>query len=156
MSDLGLGALSRDRLIARIEALEAALAAEVNAPARVRLEARIEALEAELAAAKTINREVLYRENDELRALNDKLRDDVKRLMGAPERYWEQRWRDEHARIEALEAALRPFAVAHQPMLDNWNSDTFVIASCGSTKITVADLGAARAALKNDHMGVSR
>ena len=127
MSDLGLGALSRDRLIARIEALKA-----------------------ELVAAKTVNREVLSRENDELRAINDELREHVKRLMGPPERYWEQRWRDEHARIEALEAALRPFAVAHQPMLDNWNSDTFVIASCGSTKITVADLGAARAALKGD------
>ena len=36
----------RDAMKARIEALEAALAAEVNAPARVRLEARIEALEA--------------------------------------------------------------------------------------------------------------
>ena len=53
--------------------------------------ARIEALEAELAAAKTVNREVLYRENDELRALNDKMRDDVGALK---------------ARIEALEAAL--------------------------------------------------
>ena len=68
--------------------------------------ARIEALEAELAAAKTVNREVLSRENDELRALNDKLRDDVKRLMGPPERYWEQRWCYEQPRIAALEAAL--------------------------------------------------
>ena len=117
MSDLGLGALSRDRLIARIEALEAALAAEVNAPARVRLEARIEALEAELAAAKTVNREVLSRENDELRAINDKLREHVKRLMGPPERYWEQRWRDDQRRIEALEVAGKRLAEA----VDCWD-----------------------------------
>ena len=54
-------------------------------------------------------------------------------------------------RVAVLEAALRPFAVAHKPMLDNWNCDTFVVASCGSTKITVADLGAARAALTGGH-----
>ena len=52
---------------------------------------RIAALEAELAAAKTVNREVLSRENDELRAINDKLRDDVVALK---------------ARIAALEAVL--------------------------------------------------
>jgi hypothetical protein len=54
-------------------------------------------------------------------------------------------------RVAVLEAALRPFAVAHKPMLDNWNCDTFVVASCGSTKITVADLGAARTALTGGH-----
>ncbi len=60
-------------------------------------DAHIEALEAELAAAKTVNREVLYRENDELRAINDQLRDDVVALS---------------ARIEALEAAGKGLAEA--------------------------------------------
>ena len=52
--------------------------------------ARIEALEAELAAAKTVNREVLSRENDDLRKVND----------------------EALARIEALEAAGKRLADA--------------------------------------------
>ena len=73
MSDLGLGALSRDRLIARIEALEAA--------------------------------------------------------------------------GEQMAQAVGAFALAYEPMLVNWNSSDFVIASCGNVKITVGHLGAAAAAL---------
>ena len=68
-----------------------------------RCQDRIEALEAELAAAKTVNREVLSRENDELRAINDKLRDDVVALK---------------ARIEALEAAGKRLAEAVEA--SNW------------------------------------
>ena len=74
MSDLGLGALSRDRLIARIEALEA-----------------------ELAAAKTVNREVLSRENDDLRKVNGEAK----------------------VRIEALEAALR----GAREFIADWGND---------------------------------
>jgi len=89
-------------------------------------QARIEALEAELAAAKTVNREVLSRENDKLRAINDKLRDDVvalKARIEALEYHTDELedalnarttelYPDLRARIEALEAAGKGLAEA--------------------------------------------
>ena len=48
--------------------------------------ARIEALEAELAAAKTVNREVLSRENDDLRKINGEVRARIEALEEAGKR----------------------------------------------------------------------
>ena len=50
------------------------------------MKARIEALKAELAAAKTINREVLYRENDDLRKVNGEAKVRIEALEAAGKR----------------------------------------------------------------------